>query len=183
MPTRETAGAISLSKPTHFAASEGSKRLVNPVRLPPGRAKLLIKPLPTGSDTTVNTTGTVCVRCLRTSVMLVPCVTITSGELAKIFATANSSVFDAVYAEANVEPQILAVIQAALMQSLLKSLDVELPLRIAVHHSHDDANAPHPRGLLCPRSKWRRQGRASHQRNEIAALHIQPKLRRRHLSA
>ena len=42
--TRVTAGAICLSSSNHFAP-------INPVTLPPGRAKLSTKPAPTGSAT------------------------------------------------------------------------------------------------------------------------------------
>jgi hypothetical protein len=49
-----------------------------PVTLPPGRAKLLTKPLPTGSPTTANTTGMVDVACLAASAAGVATVTMTS---------------------------------------------------------------------------------------------------------
>src|SRR5262245_66433733 len=51
---RVTSGAISLSNSTHFSVIEDSK-LVNPVTLPPGRAKLATKPSPMGSATDTNT--------------------------------------------------------------------------------------------------------------------------------
>jgi hypothetical protein len=55
---RVTPGAISLSSSSHFPAMEYLK-LVKPVALPPGRARLSTKPAPTGSATIVNTSGTV----------------------------------------------------------------------------------------------------------------------------
>ena len=55
---RVTRGAISLSSSIHFALMPNSNR-VNPVALPPGRARLVTKPEPTGSETCTNTTGTV----------------------------------------------------------------------------------------------------------------------------
>src|SRR5262249_45362691 len=44
---RLTRGAISLSSSNHLPAIVGSER-TNPVTLPPGRARLAMKPLPTG---------------------------------------------------------------------------------------------------------------------------------------
>src|SRR6266480_5398857 len=54
--TRETSGAIVLSSSTHFPVIDDSK-LVKPVTLPFGRAKLSTKPSPTGSDIDTNTMG------------------------------------------------------------------------------------------------------------------------------
>ena len=54
---RLTCGAASFRTASHLPPIEGSK-LVNPVTLPPGRARLATKPPPTGSPTATNTTGT-----------------------------------------------------------------------------------------------------------------------------
>ena len=48
--TPSIAGAISLSRPTHFPPIPDST-LVNPVTLPPGRDRLVTRPAPTGSET------------------------------------------------------------------------------------------------------------------------------------
>ena len=56
--TRLVLGATSLSSSNHLPVSENST-LVNPVTLPPGRARLSTKRSPTGSETTVNTIGIV----------------------------------------------------------------------------------------------------------------------------
>ena len=55
-------GAISFNSSSHLPPIEFSK-LANPVRFLPGRAKLVTKPLPTGSPTRANTTGMVRVSC------------------------------------------------------------------------------------------------------------------------
>ena len=55
-------GAISLSSSSHFPLMLYSNR-VNPVTLPPGRARLSTKPAPTGSATIANTIGTLRVAC------------------------------------------------------------------------------------------------------------------------
>jgi hypothetical protein len=59
---RVTPGAICLSSSSHFPLMPYSK-LVKPVALPPGRARLSTKPAPTGSVVSVNTIGTVPVTC------------------------------------------------------------------------------------------------------------------------
>src|SRR5262245_32953703 len=58
--TRRTEGAICLRTSSHFPPIAGSK-LWNPVILPPGRARSVTNPLPTGSDTWVKTIGIVLV--------------------------------------------------------------------------------------------------------------------------
>ena len=47
-PTRASLGTASLSTSSLFVFSSGPK-LENPVTLPPGRARLATKPVPTGS--------------------------------------------------------------------------------------------------------------------------------------
>jgi hypothetical protein len=70
--TRTMLGATCLSNCNHFPAMGGSK-LLNPVMLPPGRAKLATKPSPTGSETATNTIGILKVACrsaAKTGVLL-----------------------------------------------------------------------------------------------------------------
>ena len=54
--TRFTPGASSLSNSNHFPLNAGS-RLMNPVALPPGRAKLATTPVSTGSVRAAKTMG------------------------------------------------------------------------------------------------------------------------------
>ena len=56
--SRFTPGATSLSNSSHLLTMVGSM-IMKPVALPPGRARLLTKPLPTGSATITKITGTV----------------------------------------------------------------------------------------------------------------------------
>src|SRR5262249_18518183 len=56
--TRVTFGATRFTNSSHLLAIEGSK-LVKPVRLPPGRAKLWTTPAVSGSLTWTNTVGVV----------------------------------------------------------------------------------------------------------------------------
>jgi hypothetical protein len=62
MATRLTPGAICLSTSSHLLLRPYSN-IRKPVALPPGRAKLATKPVPTGSTTTTNTIGMVRVAC------------------------------------------------------------------------------------------------------------------------
>ena len=66
------AGAISLRTSTVFSTNVASM-LMKPVTLPPGCARLATNPLPTGSDTTMNTRGIVRVCCSRAAVAIVVC--------------------------------------------------------------------------------------------------------------
>src|SRR5262245_60776783 len=75
---RFTPGAISLASSTHFPPVLYSKK-PNPVALPPGRAKLSTKPLPTGSETSVNTIGIVRVACCKDANTPPPIAKTTSG--------------------------------------------------------------------------------------------------------
>src|SRR5437764_11895526 len=65
----------------HFPLMPYSK-LVNPVALPPGRARLSTKPAPTGSDTSTNTIGTVRVDSCRAATGGLPVASRTSGASA-----------------------------------------------------------------------------------------------------
>jgi hypothetical protein len=76
---RAMPGAISLSSSSHLPVRDGSK-LVKPVLLLPGRAMLVTKPLPTGSDTPTNTTGMVRVTFRSAAVAGVELPTRTSGR-------------------------------------------------------------------------------------------------------
>jgi hypothetical protein len=55
-------GVICLSSSSHLPLMLNSNR-EKPVVLPPGRARLMTKPPPTGSMTSTNTIGTVRVTC------------------------------------------------------------------------------------------------------------------------
>jgi hypothetical protein len=78
---RVTPGVISLSSSSHFPPMLNSK-FMKPVALPPGRARLLTKPAPTGSPRTGNTIGTVRVTCSIAPTAPAPCARMTSGASA-----------------------------------------------------------------------------------------------------
>jgi len=74
---RVTRGAISLSNSSHFALIPYSN-VVKPVTLPPGRARLATRPVPTGSPAAAKTMGMTDVACMAAAIKLVPAVTMTS---------------------------------------------------------------------------------------------------------
>src|SRR5262245_16550635 len=78
---RVTPGAICLSSSSHFPLIPYSK-LINPVALPPGRARFSMKPPPTGSATCTNTIGTSRVACSNGAKVEVPGARRTSGRSA-----------------------------------------------------------------------------------------------------
>lgn len=80
-PIRPSPGLVSFKRPTHLLVSEASA-LVKPVALPPGRATLLAKPSPTGSDTTARTIGMEFLLRINATVAGVLRVTRTSGRVA-----------------------------------------------------------------------------------------------------
>ena len=75
--TRAMFGAIRFTNSSHLVAIEGSK-LLKPVRLPPGRAKLWTTPAVTGSLTWTNTVGVVWEASLTARAMGVELARITS---------------------------------------------------------------------------------------------------------
>ena len=72
-------GAISFNSSTHLPPTSGSTA-VKPVMLPPGCARLEVKPLPIGSATTANTIGIVRVSRARAAVASVGTARIASGR-------------------------------------------------------------------------------------------------------
>ena len=74
-------GATSLSSSSHFPLKPYSI-MVNPVALPPGRAKLATKPALTGSITCTNTIGMVRVIRCKAATLLLVAARITSGASA-----------------------------------------------------------------------------------------------------
>src|SRR2546430_10377863 len=77
--TRVMFGAIRFSNSSHLLAIEDSK-VVKPVRLPPGRAKLCTTPAVTGSLTCTNTVGVVRATSLTATAMGVELAKITSDR-------------------------------------------------------------------------------------------------------
>src|SRR5579863_177065 len=86
--TRAISGTIFSINSSRFPLRSGDMRL-SPVTLPPGRARLLTSPVPSGSPADVMTMGIVAVACLAASGASVPAATITS-TLRRTNSAANS---------------------------------------------------------------------------------------------
>ncbi len=84
---RESFGMISLRRSRRLPLSS-RLRFDNPVMLPPGRARLVTNPLPTGSGSWVMTMGIVMVASLAARVAVEPLVTIRPG-LSRTSSAAN----------------------------------------------------------------------------------------------
>jgi len=75
--TDESLGTICVSSSRRFPSRSGAIA-TNPVKFPPGRARLLTKPVPIGSPTAAMTTGIVVVVRLTARAAGVPAVTMIS---------------------------------------------------------------------------------------------------------
>ena len=143
---------------------------MNPVALPPGRARLSTKPAPTGSATTGNTIGTVRVACSNGPTVEAPWARMTSGASA-----ANSAACLRISAA-------LAVAQRVSIRTLRPMVQPNCAapagtprrgpeFRIVRGCGQEHADAPHPLGLLRARRERPRSRRAAEQRDELAASH------------
>src|SRR5262245_14678682 len=128
--TRFTLGAISLRSSSHFPLAPYSRK-VNPVTLPPGRARLETYPAPTGSLTFTNTIGNVRVTSCTAAVAALPPVRMTSGASATISA-AYLRDLAASAAPANVDLYVAAFGPTQCLQSLQERRDTRLTLRIGL---------------------------------------------------
>src|SRR5262245_34407748 len=156
---RVTPGAICLSSSSHFPLIPYSK-LINPVALPPGRARFSMKPPPTGSATCTNTIGTSRVACSNGAKVEVPGARRTSGRSAS-----NSAAYlrdsGVARAPAKVDRHVASDGPAQLLQALQKNSVTSLGLRIVREQVHEHTDAPHPAGLLRPRRQWPGGSRAA----------------------
>ena len=172
---RVTRGESCLSNSTHFPLMLYSK-LVKPVALPPGRARLWINPAPTGSATFDHDDrdGAGClqqrrdghaadahdhVRSKRNQVRGGPAqpVRIATGE-------------------AKIDLQVATDHPAQLLEALLEHRFARRGLDVAGEERHDHADAPYPARLLCGRGRRgahkRSRRRASDQTEEFAAIPV-----------
>src|SRR5262249_10251404 len=130
--TRMTDGVSSLRISTHLPPIEASI-LVKPVTLPPGRAKLVTMPSPTGSDTVANTIGMLRVACNTSIVAGVLLTKIASGAVATSSTAKN----------------IVPLAPAALRQPLPQCRHAAPRLRIGLSGTTNQRTDPrHSLGLL-----------------------------------
>ena len=165
---RVTPGAICLSSSSHLALRPYSK-FVNPVALPPGRARLSTKPLPTGSTTCTNTIGTARVVCSNGAMLILPVARMTSGVSAN-----NSSAYLRISSEFPAAGQRVSMrrlrpsVKPQLLQSLLEGSDAGLSVRTISNRAHEHADLPYAIRLLRARRKRPTRRRAADQRDELA---------------
>ena len=149
---------------------------MKPVTLPPGRGKLATKPLPTGSETVAKMMGMVRVCCSSAAVVGVLCERMRSGCSATS-SFANRCLDSASRRRpASVDPDVAALRPPELLESLPERRDVGLCFRVALGIAHQHADPPHPLALLRPRRKRPRDGRAAEKCDELAPLHVAPRL-------
>ena len=173
---RFSPGAICLSSSSHFPLMPNSNR-VNPVALPPGRARLATKPAPTGSLTFTNTMGTWRVACSSGVSGEFPLTTMTSGASATSSAARPAQKFAVARTDAVLDPNVAPDDPSQLLQTLTKGCQASLPFRIVRGPRAEHPDAPHALALLRPR-RQRPRRRAAEQRDELAALLIRSPRRR-----
>src|SRR5262249_42978838 len=161
--TRVRPGAISLSSSNHFPSMPYSVKL-NPVALPPGRARLSTKPPPTGSPTFTNTIGTARVASSKGDKLGLPVARMTSGA---------SAISSAAY----LRTSSVLVGQRVSMRTLWPSIQPQFPqpaqerrdagsaFRIVRGGAHEHADTSHLVGLLRARRERPGDRRAADERD------------------
>src|SRR6516164_5972711 len=133
---------------------------MNPVALPPGRAKLSIRPAPTGSPATGNTIGTVRVSC-------------SSGATDKALPARMMSGVRATSSAACLRMSA-ALGPAQWRQRLQECPEARLSFLIVGGCGQKDTDAPRPLALLRARCEGRRRSRAAEHCDEAAPVHGWP---------
>src|SRR6516162_401043 len=168
-PARVTVGAISLSSSSHFALSPYSNE-VNPVALPPGRAKLSTKPAPTGSGTITNTI----VHAARDlQHRRRPRIAGDEDDIRRErdqFRRISAKTIGLAASPAGLDVHIAPDRPTRLLQALQKCPMARLSERIVGSRVSEHTDAPHPLLLRARRQRPRGRG-AAEQRDEIATFH------------
>ena len=125
--------------------------IVNPVALPPGRAKLATKLAPTGSTTIANTIGTVRVACSNAATVVVPLApTRTSGvdaaNSAACLRRSSALVVAQRCSSAHCVPRSSPIVPA-----LFESRGAGLRFRVVRGRGHEHTDPPH--SLSCARGR------------------------------
>ena len=148
-----------------------NSKFMKPVALPPGRARLSTKPLPTGSVAIGNTIGTVRVICSNCPTVEPPEARMTSGASATNSAACRRMSPGIGSGPADIDLQVAADRPAQQRQPLQERSDAGLIWRIVRGCGQEHADTPHPLGLLRSRHQRPRRRRAAEQRDELAAFH------------
>jgi hypothetical protein len=133
-----------LSNSNHFPLNADSI-FINPVALPPGRAKLATTPVSTGSMMLANTMGIARVCRCNSCIMGVAFPSTTSG----FDATRGPNPVDASARDPTMfDPKIAPFRPTKIAQASRQSHKAGLPFWIVLAEAHHDAKPPHPLRLL-----------------------------------
>src|SRR5262249_49241839 len=159
---RSTRGAISLSIATHLPVMLASIS-IKPVKFPPGRDKLATKPASIGSLTPTNTIGAVQFCPCNAVVLVVPCVTITSGSQRDQLFRAHLRL-GATWRKANVDADIVSFRQSQPFEPLPEAPEARLNFWIVLGIANKHADAPQLFALLRTRDGRPRSRSAANKR-------------------
>src|SRR5262245_31539213 len=152
---------MSFSSPNHFPIISYSK-LVKPVTLLPGRARLATKPWPTGSATRTNTIGRMFVSRCYDHLCWQP----------NQFSRVGAHLVEIGTGVSIIDLNVMAGHPSDRPESLTQRLKIKLCIRIVLSYAQQHADASHPLGLLRARRERQRGRRAAEQRDELAAFHL-----------
>ena len=141
---------------------------VNPVMLPPGRAKLSTIAGADGVGDQVNTIGTVRVACCDATTEWSPLARMTSGREFDQFRRVLTSTLGIAGTPALVDPHVAALGPAQLLQTLHERRQTGLSFQTVGRRLMSTPIAAHP-GLLLRARRERPCRRAAEQRDELAA--------------
>src|SRR5262245_7144302 len=162
---------MSFSSPNHFPIISYSK-LVKPVTLLPGRARLATKPWPTGSATRTNTIGRdVCLPPQGGDRERTACYDHLCWQPNQ-FSRVGAHLVEIGTGVSIIDLNVMAGHPSDRLESLTQRLKIKLCIRIVLSYAQQHADASHPLGLLRARRERQRGRRAAEQRDELAAFHL-----------
>src|SRR5215469_11477030 len=170
MPARTFRGAISFNISSILPKTESSMN-VNPVMLPPGRARLSTNPNPTGSDTPGITMGIVRDICIRIGMTRPSYRNDHIGLRAHQSCCVGSNAIHVVGSPMLVEFDITALDPSRFSQCITQSLDMSSVLGVVLGIGHQNAHSAHRLGLLRARRQRPYRRRAADERDELTPLH------------
>src|SRR5262245_15932291 len=168
---------MSFSSPNHFPIISYSK-LVKPVTLLPGRARLATKPWPTGSATRTNTIGRdVCLPPQGGDRERTTCYDHLCWQPNQ-FSRVGAHLVEIGTGVSIIDLNVMAGHPSDRLESLTQRLKIKLCIRIVLSYAQQHADASHPLALLCAHRERPRR-RAAEQADELAPLHSFRRIRAR----
>ena len=155
-----------------------ASKLIKPVALPPGRARLCTKPVPIGSDTATKMTGTLGVVCRISVIAGVIKVTISSGPRASNSCASARRPARSPAARTSMRT-FWPSIQPSAPSPPLSAREIGGGPRIVGVEPHQHADPPHPL-TCCARAASGHCRRAAEKRDELAPPHALPSSRGSH---